>query len=206
MEAAVTATLGATPDSGGVNFALYSSVAESIEICLFDEHHRQTAVHHLARGNHGIWHGYQPGCKAGQRYGYRVHGPYRPHDGLRCNPAKLLIDPYARALDGEVTWHDAVYDYVPGEEFGKLNTADSAPFVPKSIVCARDTEPLPRGPRIPWSETIFYEANVRGYTMCHPAVADIDRGRFSGMRNKDVLDHLKALLRTLRPEKHCLCA
>ena len=113
---------------------------------------------------------------AGQRYGYRVHAP-------AANPAKLLIDPYARELDGELTWHPAL--------FGN-NNHDSAAYVPKSVV--RDLQsPLPGSTQVPWSEAIFYEANVRGYTMLHPEVSTNDRGTFNGMRNKNVVAYLKSL-------------
>jgi len=132
---------------------------------------------------------------AGQRYGYRVHGPYLPERGYRMNPAKLLIDPYARRLDGPFTWHDAVFDYRRGEDGEGLviNTADSAAFVPKSVVCGRTPPAARHGPGIPWADTVFYEANVRGYTMRHPAVDDASRGTFDGMRNADVLAYVKAL-------------
>jgi glycogen operon protein len=175
--------LGATPDGSGTNFAVYSSVASSVELCLFNESGQQSAVYELDSSGAGIWDGFLPGCAAGQRYGYRVHGPFRPGQGLRCNGAKLLIDPYARALSGEFCWHDALLD---------SNSADSAPYVPKSLVCGLP-EALPPGPRIPWSESIFYEANVRGFTMRHPAVGEPDRGRFDGMRHKDVLGYVKSL-------------
>jgi isoamylase len=184
IETGRPAPLGATTDDDGTNFSVYSSVAERIELCLFDASGKQTVSHVLPECSDSIWHGYLPGCHPGQRYGYRVHGPYAPRDGLRCNPAKLLIDPYARALDGSFTWHEAVYDH---------NGDDSAPFVPRGIVCDSGQETTYERPQVPWAETIFYEANVRGYTMRHPAVVDADRGTFDGMRHKDVLGYLKAL-------------
>lgn len=186
-------TLGATPDSSGTNFAVYSAVAESVELCLFDHDGTQTQVIYLPERSDGVWHGYLPGCSPGQRYGYRVHGPYDPSDGLRCNPAKLLLDPYAREIVGEFHWDPAVFDYI--EEHGELriNTDDSAPFVPKSVVRARFEDELPEGPSVLWSETIFYECNVRGFTMRHPALDAAKRGTFDGLRHKDVLEHLKSL-------------
>jgi len=184
IETGRPAPLGSTVDDDGANFAVYSSVAERVELCFFDAAGKQTGSHELPEYSDSVWHGYLPGCRAGQRYGYRVHGPYAPRDGLRCNPAKLLIDPYARALDGSFTWHDAVYDH---------NGNDSAPFVPKCIVYDDRQGSSFERPRVPWAETIFYEANVRGYTMRHPAVNESDRGTFDGMRHKDVLGHLKAL-------------
>jgi glycogen operon protein len=178
------APLGATTDDDGTNFSVYSSVAERVELCLFDTAGEQIASHDLPECSNSIWHGYLPGCHAAQRYGYRVHGAYVPREGLRCNPAKLLIDPYARALDGSFAWHDAVYD---------RNGDDSAPFVPKGVVCDSQQRIYYDRPRVPWAETIFYEANVRGYTMRHPAVTEANRGTFDGLRHKEVLDYLKAL-------------
>jgi glycogen operon protein len=184
IETGHPAPLGATPDDDGTNFAIFSSVAQRVELCLYDTAGHEVARHVLPANTGHTWHGYLPGCFPGQLYGYRVHGVYEPDEGLRCNPSKLLIDPYARAIAGEFTWHEAVFD---------RNNMDSAAYVPKSIVCgAIGARPAAR-PRIPWSEMIFYEANVRGYTMRHPAVAEADRGRFSGMRNADVIAYLKAL-------------
>jgi glycogen operon protein len=144
-----------------------------------------------------MWHGYLPGCKPGQRFGYRVHGPWAPSKGLRFNPSKLLIDPYARALSGDFKWTGAVYDFdvstLGDEATLQPNLSDSAASVPKSVV----TAPVPAAtavrPRIPWSETIIYEANVRGYTMCHPDIPEHDRGRFRGLGNGKILDYLKSL-------------
>ncbi len=185
--------LGATPDASGTNFAIYSAVADSVELCLFDEHGEQTWTTRLPERSDGVWHGYLPGCGAGQRYGYRIHGPYNPADGLRCNAAKLLLDPYARAIVGEFRWDPAVFDYVNEGGTLKINHADSAPFVPKSVVCPAFEEQLPDSPAVPWSESVFYECNVRGYTMRHPALEHAQRGTFEGLRHKDVLAHLKSL-------------
>ena len=189
------APLGATVDEAGTNFAVFSSIADSVELCLFDRDNNQTETHRLPECSGGVWHGYLPACRSGQRYGYRVHGPYAPQEGLRCNPAKLLLDPYSRALAGDVTWHDAVFDYDRhgDREALPISTSDSAPFVPKGIVCADSDVARFERPQIPWSETVFYEANVRGYTMRHPALDDADRGTFVGMRHKAVLEYLKAL-------------
>lgn len=187
-----TDRLGATPGDGGTNFALWSSVAERVELCLFDEHRNQVSLD-LPNCDDGVWHGFVPGCGPGQRYGFRVHGPWQPADGLRCNPAKLLLDPYARRLDGEFDWSGDVFDYRLLKN-GKLRICnqDSAPSVPLSVV----TKPFDRSAThlpVPWTETIVYECNVRGFTMRHPAVPEADRGRFAGMRNRDVLDYVKAL-------------
>jgi len=175
---------GATADESGTNFAVYSSVAERVELCLFDDAGRQTRTFDLSKSSDDVWHGYLPRCQPGQRYGFRAHGPYSPDKGLRCNPAKLLIDPYARALDGVFAWSDAVLDN---------NDLDSSLFVPKGVVCPDSPAVTPKRPQTPWSETIFYEANVRGYTMRHPALDEVERGTFDGMRHKTIVDYIKAL-------------
>jgi len=193
METGSPAPLGATPDDSGVNFAVYSSVADAIELCLFDASGTVSATHRLPACTDDVWHGYLPGCKQGQHYGYRVQGPWQPEAGLRCNPAKLLIDPYAREIAGEFVWHDAVFDYAPGADVATISEADSADYVPKSVVCGPlETRPGSR-PRVPWSKTVLYETNVRGYTMRHPDVSHRERGTFAGMRNEQVLDYLKSL-------------
>ena len=184
IQAGSPTPLGSTADTEGTNFAVFSSVADGVELCLFDANGNATQSHRLHKGTDDIWHGYLPGCGPGQLYGYRVHGPFEPESGLRCNPANLLIDPYARAIQGELVRNDAVHDN---------NAHDSAAFVPKAMVIANSPVPGFKHPRIPWSETIFYEANVRGYTMRHPAIDESDRGTFNGMRNKEVLAYLKAL-------------
>jgi isoamylase len=183
---------GATADADGTNFALYSGVAERVELCLFDDDRRQTILE-LPACDDGRWHGYVPGSRAGQRYGFRVHGPWDPEAGLRCNPAKLLLDPYAKQITGNFNWDGNVFDYTRGEDGALARcTLDSANDVPLSVVVATTMNTIKR-PRIPWAETIFYECNVRGYTMRHEQVPEADRGRFAGMRNKDVLDYIKAL-------------
>ena len=176
--------LGSTADAEGTNFAVFSSVAEEMELCLFDTNGIATQSHQLRKSLDDVWHGYLPGCGPGQLYGYRVHGPFEPEKGLRCNPTNLLIDPYARTVQGELVRNDAVHDD---------NSHDSAAFVPKSMVIANSAASGFERPQIPWSETIFYEANVRGYTMRHPAIDESDRGTFNAMRNKEVLAYLKAL-------------
>lgn len=189
------APLGATTDEKGTNFAVFSSVADSVELCLFDNDGTPQQSHFLPECSDDIWHGYVEGCKPGQCYGYRVHGPYDAEKGLRCNPHKLLIDPYARALGGTFSRNVAVLDYESHGADGNLqmNTTNSAPYVPKSIVCNTNAAALAPSPKVLWQDTIFYEANVRGYTMRHPAVGAADRGTFNGMRHKDVLAYLKAL-------------
>lgn len=183
MEAGISAPLGATLQPDGVNFALYSSIAERVELCLYNPDGSHAGNIDLPECTDDVWHGFLPGITAGQHYGYRVHGPYDPPRGLFCNPAKLLLDPYARQVAGAISWQPAVFAYSPG---------DSAAYVPKSVVTSPLAPPRP-GPRIPWSETVFYETNVRGFTMRHPAVPEHDRGRFSGMTNGDVLAYLQSL-------------
>ncbi|HUR09293.1 MAG TPA: glycogen debranching enzyme, partial [Nonomuraea sp.] len=123
--------LGATYDGAGTNFSLYTEAAHKVELCLFAEDNTESRVP-LTEVDGFIWHGFLPGIGPGQRYGYRVHGPYEPAHGLRCNPAKLLLDPYAMAIEGGVTWNEAVYSYPFGEPDAR-NDADSAPYVPRSV-------------------------------------------------------------------------
>lgn len=187
--------LGASWDGEGVNFALFSEHAEAVELCLFDATDRETARLTLAAQTDSIFHGYVPGCRPGQCYGFRVHGPYDPIAGHRFNPHKLLLDPYAKALAGALRWSPEVFgfDDVAHASIGAhLSTSDSAPYVPKAVVIG--DQPRPRdGIRVPWTETIVYEAHVRGFTMRYPDIPAEDRGKFSGMRNGDVLRYLKAL-------------
>ena len=161
---------------------------------MFDQNGGETARHWLPDHCDGVWHGYLPSCRPGQAYGYRVHGRWAPLEGLRFNPAKLLIDPYARQLSGSFAWNPAVFDFDPDkpEPEPRINTLDSAPYVPRSVVRAA-SGPLRPGPRIPWSETLLYETNLRGYTMAHPQVPALARGKFAGMRNKHVLAYIKSL-------------
>lgn len=184
IEARRPDALGPTPDGGGTGFAVYSSIAERVELCLFDADGAATSRFDLARDDDCVWYGYLPGCAEGQRYGYRVHGPYDPGRGLRCNPHNLLIDPYARRLAGELHWHKSLLD---------SHDHDSAGFVPFSIVTSRGQPAAETRPRVPWTDTVFYECNLRGYTMRHPAVDETRRGTFAGMTNGDVINYIKAL-------------
>jgi isoamylase len=187
-------SLGATWDGAGVNFALFSEHAEAVEVCLFNKAGHETDRHLLPERLDGVWNGFLPNCRPGQHYGYRVHGAYDPAAGLRFNPNKLLLDPYARELSGSLKWSAEIFgfDSSQSDGNGEASTSDSAPFVPKAIVQGRSEPPQPYS-RIPWEETIIYEAHVRGYTMRHPNVPAGDRGTFRGMRNKEVLRYLKAL-------------
>ena len=195
IQAGRSRSLGATCIDDGVNFALFSGSAEAVELCLFDELGNQAATCFLPEQRDGVWSGYVPGCRAGQRYGYRVHGPWSPEEGLRHNPAKLLIDPRARRLDRRFQWSGAVFDYERPAAAGewRKNETDSAPFVPLCVVAEPEGRQAYQRPRVRWSEMLLYEANVRGFTMRHPDVAPADRGRLNGVRNGRVLAYLKAL-------------
>jgi len=125
--------LGAHYDGHGTNFALFSELATRVELCLFDDNGRESHFD-LPEMTGFVWHGYAIGVGPGQRYGFRVHGPYNPAEGKRCNPAKLLLDPYARAVEGQPKWDPAMYAYVPGDPDGAKSDADSGPFAPRSIV------------------------------------------------------------------------
>ena len=189
--------LGSHWDGEGVNFALYAPVAEAVELCLFDAEHRQIQIHLLPDQRDGVWCGYLPGCTPGQRYGYRLHGPWLPSKGHRFNPSKLLIDPYARALDGVFEWSGSVFDYdlstLNGAGPLQPNLTDSAASIPKSVVCGPSGAFKSQRPQIPWTQTVVYEANVRGYTMRHPDIPDHERGKFAGLSNGGILEYLKAL-------------
>jgi glycogen operon protein len=185
--------LGATFDGAGVNFSLFSEVATKVELCLFDPLGRETRVE-LPEVTGFCWHGYMPGLSPGQRYGYRVHGPYEPERGHRCNPTKLLVDPYAKAVEGAVEWCDAVYGYDHRNPDGAANTEDSAPFVPKSIVINPyfdwgDDRP----PRTPWHQTIIYELHVKGFTHLHPQIPPKLRGTYAGLAHPVAIDYLTKL-------------
>ncbi len=192
---------GSFSDAEGCGFSLFSAQAKAVELCLFDSQHREISRHALLPSADHCWHGYLPGCAPGQIYGYRVHGPWDPKQGLRCNPAKLLLDPYARQLAGQFQWHEAVFDYQPQAMASKgewlLNTLDSAPHVPKAVVTAalheQNLHAPPHAPRVPWADTLIYECNVRGYTMRFPGLEARERGRFNGLANSQVLAWIKAL-------------
>jgi isoamylase len=184
--------LGATFDGGGTNFAIFSEVAERIELCLLGDDGAEERVV-LPERNGLIWHGYLPRIRPGTRYGYRVHGPYDPRAGLRCNPSKLLLDPYAKAIDGQYRWNEALFSYRFGGS-GDFNDADSAPYAMTSVVTNpyfdwQDDRPL----RIPYNETIIYEAHVRGMTMRHPAIPPDVRGTYSGLAHPAMIRHLRRL-------------
>jgi len=189
------APLGATPAGDGVNFALASGNATRVELCLFDAAgRRETARLTLPERTGHIFHGHVPGLHPGQAYGYRVHGPYAPEAGHRFNPYKLLLDPYARAYLGALTWHPACYGYTLGAKDADLSfdTRDSAAYVPKCVVTAPKPAPPP-GPRTPWAQTIIYEAHTRGLTKLHPGIPAALRGSYAGLGEPALIQHLQNL-------------
>lgn len=193
IEAGSAATMGAVLIDDGVNFAVYSSTAEAIDLCLF-ENGIETARLALPGRSGDVWHGWVKDCKPGQAYGFRVHGGYVPENGIRSNPDKLLLDPYARCLDGKFSWSSAVFDYVrPASSRFVRSSEDSSPHVPKCIVTGEMDRRPDHRPQIPWRKTIIYETNVRGYTMQHPGLSAAERGRFRGMANGEILEYLSAL-------------
>ncbi|MBK8175824.1 MAG: glycogen debranching protein GlgX [Rhodospirillales bacterium] len=189
--------LGATWDGMGVNFALFTEHAEKVELCLFDEAgERETARVVLPEYTDEVWHGYLPDVRPAQLYGYRVHGPYEPERGHRFNANKLLIDPYARSLSGDVLWHDANFGYRIGAPEGDLSfdERDSAPYMPKCrVVDSAFTWGEDRAPRAEWHDSIIYEMHVRGFTMRHPAIDETMRGTFAGLSAPASVDYLRSL-------------
>ncbi len=184
--------LGATHGDGGTNFAVASGIADAVVLCLFDEAGEETQVP-LLEQDAGIWHGFAPGVGPGQRYGFRVSGPYQPAQGLRCNPSKLLLDPYVRAIVGDVVPGDEVLGYVPGDPDSQ-SSRDSAPYVPRGLVVGSEFDwGTDAAPAIPYSDTIIYETHVKGFTQLHPGVPPELRGTFAGMASKAAIDHLTGL-------------
>jgi isoamylase len=185
--------LGATYDGSGTNFSLFSEAAERVELCLFDEGGKQSCLD-LPESTCQHWHGYLPGVGPGQRYGYRVHGPWAPREGRRCNPAKLLLDPYAKAIEGEVSWNEAVFPYHFGDVDGKASDSDSAPFVPRSVVIDPhfdwgDDHPL----HVPFHDTVIYELHVKGFTVRHPEIPEELRGSYAALTHPVAIEHLQRL-------------
>jgi glycogen operon protein len=184
--------LGATPGDGGTNFAVASGIAEAVDVCLFDDTGDETRVR-LREYDDGVWHGFIPGTGPGQAYGYRVHGPWEPARGLRCNPAKLLLDPYTRAICGEVSFGPEVFDYDWGDRDAR-SSLDSAGHVPLGLITDAgfdwSDDALPR-----WrsSDTIAYEVHVKGFTMCHPDVPEELRGTYAGLGHEAAIGHLTSL-------------
>ena len=185
--------LGATFDGAGTNFSLFSEVASGVDLCLFDDDGQEECVP-LTEVTALCWHGYLPNVGPGQRYGFRVHGPYEPRAGHRCNPAKLLLDPYAKAVEGGVDWDPAVFGYPLGGDDLTPDSRDSAANVAKAVV----TNPffdwgVDRPPCTPWHETVVYEAHVKGFTKLHPDVDEELRGTYAGLTHPAAIEHLKSL-------------
>ena len=188
------APLGATWDGKGTNFALYSENASGVELCLFDEQGQETR-HPLKEQTAFVWHGYLPGVKPGQRYGYRVHGEYAPDQGLRFNPNVVLLDPYAKALSGTEQFDEGVFAYVPGGDEDREMQPEDQRGAPLGIVldpAAYDWQG-DRKPNIPFHQSVIYEAHVKGLTMTHPDVPGELRGTYAGMATEPVLNYLRDL-------------
>jgi isoamylase len=189
--------LGATWGGLGTNFAVFSAHAERIELCLFDpDGRREIARIDLPECTDEVWHGYLPNARTGVVYGYRAYGPYRPQEGQRFNPHKLLLDPYARQLVGTVRWTDALFGYRINSPRGdlSLDRRDSAPSIPKAVVTA-DTFDWgdDRPPNTQWSKTIIYEMHVRGMTMRRPDIPANERGTFAALADPNVIKYLQTL-------------
>ncbi|MEP6915911.1 MAG: glycogen debranching protein GlgX [Acidobacteriota bacterium] len=185
--------LGANFDGTGTNFSVFSEVAERVELCLFDETGQETRVD-LPESTALCWHGYLPNIRPGQLYGYRAHGPWAPENGQWCNPAKLLLDPYAKAISGDWNWHEAVFPYLFGDPENSRNDLDSAAYVPRSVV----NNPFfdwgnDRPPNTPWHRTIVYETHVKGFTKTHPDIPEELRGTYAGLAHPVAVAHLKSL-------------
>ncbi|MDT3445865.1 glycogen debranching protein GlgX [Pseudofrankia sp. BMG5.37] len=213
--------LGVLPDAGGVNIAVLAPGADAVEFCLLDSDSssggsgpgRGETRYRLPERCGGVWHGYIPGVRPGQRYGLRAHGPYDPARGLRYNPAKLLLDPYARRVEGTLTPGPAIFGYADGDPYSyTADGQDSAPFVPVGVVTALPSaaagrapvpgrrgggpaaaDPAGNRPGTPWRDTVIYELHVRGFTRLHPALPPALRGTYAGLAHPAVLDHLTGL-------------
>ena len=184
--------LGATFDGNGTNFALFSEIAEGVELCLFDGELNETKVE-LTEVDGYVWHGYLPGVQPGQRYGYRVSGPWDPAKGLRCNPAKLLLDPYAKATCDDIQWGQSLFSY-DFDRPDEINTEDSAKNTMHGVV----VNPFfdwsgDRMPRTPLAESVIYEAHVKGLTELHPDVPEVQRGTYGGIAHPSVIAHLQKI-------------
>ena len=189
--------LGATWDGLGINFAVFSANAHRIDLCLFDPAgRREIARHTLPECTDEVWHGYLPEARPGLIYGYRAFGPYEPQNGHRFNPHKLLLDPYARRIVGDIRTSDAMFGYRVNSPRGdlSLDRRDSAPGVSKGMVLADDFFwGDDRPPNIPWSDTVIYEAHLKGLTHLWPDLRTRERGTFAALANPGVIDHLRRL-------------
>ena len=185
--------LGATFDGSGTNFSVFSELAERVELCLFDDQNHETRID-LPESTALCWHGYLPNVRPGQRYGFRVHGPWAPENGQWCNPSKVLIDPYAKAIDGQWEWSDAIYPYHFREPENSKNELDSAPFVATSVVI----NPFfdwgnDRQPTTPWHKTVVYETHIKGFSRTHPDIPEELRGTYAGLAHPVSIEYLQNL-------------
>lgn len=190
--------LGATSDPLGTNFALFSEHAHAVELLLFgpDNPAKPTHVIPVTEKTSFVWHCYLPDIKPGQLYNYRVHGPYEPEKGLRFNSAKVLLDPYAKTIDGGIEWDNALFGYTVGSKAQDLkkDERDSAKFLPKSVVI--DPAFNWHGDRLlktPWHQTVIYEAHIKGLTKNHPEVEEHKRGTYAGLATAPVVEYLQKL-------------
>jgi len=185
--------LGATYDGAGTNFSIFSGIAEKVELCLFDDKGGETRVV-LPEVSAFQWHGYLPEVEPGRRYGFRVHGPWAPDEGHRCNPSKLLLDPYSKAIDGNIQWNEAVFSYRFKEPEGSKNDDDSGPYMPKSVVINPFFDwSTDRSPQVPLNETVIYEVHVKGFTKQHPDIPPEMRGTYAGIAHPAAIKYLKDL-------------
>jgi isoamylase len=184
--------LGSSYDGSGTNFALFSEVADRVELCLFDSNGRETRVD-LPEVDGFVWHAFIPGIEPGHRYGYRVHGPYDPKKGHRCNPNKLLLDPYSKAIDGVFQWDQSLFGYNFGDPDSR-NDDDSAGSMPKSVVINPFFDwGVDRPPKHEYAASVIYEAHVKGLTQTHPAIPRAIRGTYSAIAHPVMIEHLKSL-------------
>ncbi|HEY8074852.1 MAG TPA: glycogen debranching protein GlgX, partial [Labilithrix sp.] len=185
--------LGATYDGGGVNFAVFSENAQSMDLCLFDEKGAETRIPLRERTAH-VFHGYVPGLGPGQRYGFRARGQYDPERGLRFNANKLLVDPYAHAIEGKVDYREAVFSYAGEPDAHAADLRDDARGVPKSVVTDdRFDWEGDKPPLVPWTDTVLYEAHLKGLTKRHPELPETIAGTYLALAQKPIIDHLLRL-------------
>jgi isoamylase len=185
--------LGSSYDGAGTNFSIFSEIAEGVDLCLFDERGNETKIA-LPEVTSFCWHGYLPNIGPGQRYGFRVHGPWNPQEGQRCHPSKLLLDPYSRAVQGEVKWDQAVFTHSFDKPDGPLNEADSAPFIPKSVVINPYFDwSDDRHPRTRWHETIIYEVHVKGFSKNLPEIPEELRGTYAALAHPKAIEYFTKL-------------
>src|ERR1700722_10077057 len=185
--------LGATVGDGGVNFAVSSTAAEGVTVCLFDDQGQETRFE-LDDYDAGVWHGFVPGAAPGQAYGYRVKGPFDPRNGLRCNPSKLLLDPYARAVSGSVTFDQALLGHDPADP-SRPSQVDSAPYVPRSLVIDQAGYDWEGDAQLHRQsvDSVIYEVHAKGFTARHPDIPPEIRGTYAGLAHEAATGYLRDL-------------